>query len=57
MKESCRDEVTITILRIIELMRSPDVDADIIQLMFIGDITEYELELAERENIQIMDIS
>ncbi len=57
MKESCRDEVTITILRIIELMRSSDVDADIIQLMFIGDITEYELELAERENIQIMDIS
>ena len=54
---NCKDEIyealTIQGLRIVEMMRNWDCDADTILQEFIGEVGEYEKKLAKREGIVI----
>ena len=54
-RDGAYEASTIMALRVIELMRSCDCDANIIQNEFIGEIGDYEREIAAREGIEIKE--
>ncbi len=53
--EMIHKALTIELLRVIEFARSYDCDADMIQEQFIGEITDYERNLAEAEGINLKE--
>jgi hypothetical protein len=55
-KSCCYKATTIMILRIVESMRTFHMDADSVQAEFIGEITNYERNLARSEGIDIKEL-